>query len=106
MANQKKPVRKPAFLGPHDDRELELMLAGKKHLSYFFFEMGAEREMFPERQFDLHVASGFLVRRIPYLARTWRRNGLQRHIVRDRERGLANPRDANDSRYLVEREEP
>jgi hypothetical protein len=50
------------FLGPHENRELELMLAGKKHLSSFSFEEGIEREIFPERQFDSHVVEGFLVK--------------------------------------------
>src|SRR6185369_17639914 len=53
---------RPLFLGPHENRELELMLAGKKHLSSFSFEEGIEREIFPERQFDSHVAEGFLVK--------------------------------------------
>jgi len=38
------------------------MLAGEKHLSYFFFEVGTERAVFPEDQFDHHVTSGFLVK--------------------------------------------
>jgi hypothetical protein len=56
-----KGSQKPAFLGPHDGRELELMLEGRKHLSYFFFEVGA-RQTFPEDQFDLYVANGFLIK--------------------------------------------
>jgi hypothetical protein len=38
------------------------MLAGKKHLSVFSFEEGIEREVFPESQFDFHVAKGLLVK--------------------------------------------
>ncbi len=38
------------------------MLAGKKPLSYFFIEVGVVRELFPEHEFDLHVANGFLVK--------------------------------------------
>jgi hypothetical protein len=38
------------------------MLAEKKHLSFFFVEEGVTREIFPEGKFDLHVASGFLVK--------------------------------------------
>ena len=53
---------RPSFLGPHEGRELELMLAGKKHLSVFFLEEGIEREIFPERQFDLHVAQGIFLK--------------------------------------------
>jgi hypothetical protein len=55
-------IRKPAFLGPHEGRELALMLEGKKHLSYFFLEAGIEREIFPEDEFDSLVASGFLAK--------------------------------------------
>lgn len=62
MSETAKNSRKPAFLGPHEGRELELMLAGKKHLSRFYFEAGIEREIFPESQFDLHVANGVLVK--------------------------------------------
>ena len=53
---------RPSFLGPHNDRELELMRAGKKHLSSFSEEVGIERETFPEREFDLHVAEGRFVK--------------------------------------------
>jgi hypothetical protein len=38
------------------------MLAGKKHLSSFFLEVGIEREIFPEGQFDLHVAEGLFIK--------------------------------------------
>lgn len=62
MSGASKPTRKPAFLGPHEGRELELMLAGKKHLSFFYLEVGIEREVFPERQFDVEVANGFFVK--------------------------------------------
>ena len=55
---------RPPFLAPHEGRELELMLAGKKHLSLFYLEQGIEREGFPERQFDLHVGEGFFVKDI------------------------------------------
>jgi hypothetical protein len=47
MSETAKNSRKPAFLGPHERRELELMLAGKKHLSFFYLEVGIEREVFP-----------------------------------------------------------
>jgi hypothetical protein len=58
---RKKRVR-PSFLGPHEGRELELMLEGKKHLSYFYLEVGIERSVFPEDEFDLQVAKGLLVK--------------------------------------------
>ena len=38
------------------------MLAGKKCLSFFYFEVDVEREIFPESQFDLQVANGLLVK--------------------------------------------
>src|SRR6266404_5414328 len=38
------------------------MLAGKKHLSSFSLEVGIEREVFPEREFDLHVAEGRFIK--------------------------------------------
>jgi hypothetical protein len=62
MAGPDGKYVKPAFLGPHEGRELELMLAGKKPLSYFFIEVGVVREVFPEHEFDFHVANGFLVK--------------------------------------------
>jgi len=54
--------QKPTFLGPHEARELALMLEGKKHLSYFFFEVGIERKVFPEEEFDGLVARGLLIK--------------------------------------------
>ena len=55
---------RPSFLGPHEGRELELMLAGKKYLCVFYEELAIERETFPEHQFDLHVAEGLFVKDI------------------------------------------
>ncbi|MBS0530656.1 MAG: hypothetical protein JSS22_14905, partial [Proteobacteria bacterium] len=53
----------PTFVGPHEGREFELMLAGKKHLSSFFLEEGLERDqVFPESQFDAAVAEGVFVK--------------------------------------------
>ena len=62
MSEERKKRVRPSFLGPHEGRELELMLAGKKCLSFFYFEVGVEREIFPESQFDLQVAKGLLVK--------------------------------------------
>lgn len=62
MPNSKNGNGKPAFVGPHEGRELELMLEGKKHLSYFFFEVGIERDIFPEDEFERLVNSGFLAK--------------------------------------------
>ena len=62
MSESETAGQTPAFLGPHEGRELPLMLEGKKHLSYFFLEAGIEREVFPEEEFDRLVADGFLVK--------------------------------------------
>ena len=62
MSEERKKRVRPSFLGPHEGRELELMLEGKKCLSFFYFEVGVEREIFPESQFDLQVANGLLVK--------------------------------------------
>jgi hypothetical protein len=63
MSSDQEKVRS-SFLGPHEGRELELMLAGKKFLCVFEEEVGIERETFPERQFDLHFAEGLFVKDI------------------------------------------
>jgi hypothetical protein len=62
MAAAEEKYVRPSFLGPHEGRELEFMLAGKKHLSMFSLEAGIDREIFPEREFDLHVAEGRFVK--------------------------------------------
>ena len=62
MSEERKKRVRPSFLGPHEGRELELMLEGKKHLNRFYFEVGIERSVFPEDEFDLQVANGFLVK--------------------------------------------
>ena len=64
MSEANKKYVRPSFLGPHEGRELELMLAESKHLSSFVEELGIERETFPERQFDFHVAEGHFVKDI------------------------------------------
>jgi hypothetical protein len=42
----------PPFVGPHDGRELELMLEGKKPLSMFSVDDGVEYDNYPDRRFD------------------------------------------------------
>jgi hypothetical protein len=59
-----KSDQQPSFVGPHEGRELDLMLVGKKHLAMFSFEIDIEREIFPEQKFDLHVAVGRFVKDI------------------------------------------
>ena len=47
-----------SFVGPHEGRELELMLEGKKHLSMFLIEDTVEYENYPDKQFDTFVSEG------------------------------------------------
>ncbi len=47
--------------GPHDDRELELMLAGKKPLA-LFYDTVPECGVIPEREFAPHVDSGKMIK--------------------------------------------
>ena len=46
--------------GPHEDRELELMLAGKKPLA-LFYDPVPECGVIPEQEFTPHVKSGRVV---------------------------------------------
>jgi hypothetical protein len=50
-------------IGPHEDRELELMLAEQKPLAMFTEISPAERGLIPEAEFAPHVASGRFVTR-------------------------------------------
>lgn len=50
-------------IGPHEDRELELMLAGQKPLAMFTEVLPVESGLIPEVNFAPHVASGRLVMR-------------------------------------------
>jgi len=50
-------------IGPHDDRELELMLAGRKPLAMFTEVLPLESGLIPEADFAPHVASGRLTMR-------------------------------------------
>lgn len=54
----------PEGVGPHDDRELELMLAGKKPLAMFYEAVTLPiSDFYPEEDFLPHVAAGRLIRR-------------------------------------------
>jgi hypothetical protein len=55
---------KPLFAGPHEGRELELMLRGAKPLSMFVDVEPSEFELFPEQEFDSFVSKGKLVKRV------------------------------------------
>jgi hypothetical protein len=49
-------------IGPHEDRELELMKAGTKPMSMFIEEVPSSKTYFPEREFDQLVSEGKLVK--------------------------------------------
>jgi hypothetical protein len=53
-----------SFIGPHEGRELELMLRGVKPLSMFVETIPAEFDIFPERDFDEAVSRGHLVKHV------------------------------------------
>src|SRR5262245_19891114 len=54
-----------AFVGPHEGRELELMLSGSKPLSMFIEPVGeTEFEYFPEEEFDKLVVQGKLLKNV------------------------------------------
>jgi hypothetical protein len=50
-------------IGPHEDRELELMLAGKKPLAMFTELSPIETGLIPEAEFAPYVSSGRVVMR-------------------------------------------
>src|SRR5690606_29233921 len=52
----------PEGVGPHEDRELELMLAGTKPLAMFGDAVGSAQEA-PEDAFAPYVADGAIIRR-------------------------------------------
>ncbi|HMA16509.1 MAG TPA: hypothetical protein VKP12_17100, partial [Kiloniellaceae bacterium] len=52
----------PEGIGPHEGRELELMLAGTKPLAMFGDAVGSAQEV-PEDDFAPYVAEGRIVRR-------------------------------------------
>lgn len=52
----------PEGVGPHEGRELELMLAGEKPLAMFGDALGSPYE-FPEADFAPYIADGTFVRR-------------------------------------------
>jgi hypothetical protein len=58
------PAAAPAFVGPHEGRELDLMLAGTKPLSMFVEIVGDEVELFSEANFDALVSQGRLIKRV------------------------------------------
>jgi hypothetical protein len=61
---------RPKFLGPHDNCELELMLAGKKPLSMFVEPIEGQCQSFPEERFDQLVSQGRLVKLVQFESKT------------------------------------
>ena len=49
------------LIGPHEGRELALMLAGKKSLALFYAPL-SERHVIPEADFEAHVREGTIVK--------------------------------------------
>ena len=54
----------PPFVGPHDGRELELMLEGKKPLSMFSVDDAVEYENYPDKRFDALTSEGRFVKEV------------------------------------------
>ncbi|MBP5858654.1 hypothetical protein KAJ83_16660 [Marivibrio halodurans] len=52
----------PPEIGPHEDRELELMLSGEKPLAYFSELTRADFE-WPDEEFEPYVESGRIIKR-------------------------------------------
>jgi hypothetical protein len=52
----------PSFVSPHEGRELQLMLEGKKHLSMFLIEDDVEYEDYPDKRFDALTLEGRFVK--------------------------------------------
>jgi hypothetical protein len=55
---------RPDFLGPHEEREIELMTSGAKPLAMFSEEWPTEEHLFDEEEFDALVAQGCLVKQV------------------------------------------
>jgi hypothetical protein len=50
----------PEGIGPHEGKELELMLKGEKPLA-MFYGMGPDIDLFPIKDFQPHVANGSII---------------------------------------------
>jgi hypothetical protein len=68
----------PPGIGPHEGRELELMLAGKKSLAMFNDDWPEEMEP-PESVFDPYVAAGRFVKNETFVPLPAFRDGLLRY---------------------------
>ncbi len=61
MGIERQSINLPAGIGPHEGRELDLMLAGRKPLARFSEALIA-RDILPEAAFAPHVAAGSIVK--------------------------------------------
>jgi hypothetical protein len=61
-------------IGPHEGRELELMMSGLKPLAMFSEPIPPDFDYFDEEQFDLLVAQGRLVKSV-----TFENSGIPNH---------------------------
>lgn len=59
----------PSGVGPHEDRECELMLAGHKPMA-MFCEVAEHSGYFPEEDFAPHVSAGKILRREEFYVRS------------------------------------
>jgi hypothetical protein len=64
MNDQPEKPYFPEGVGPHEERELELMLAGKKPMAMFYEAVVLPvSDSYPEEEFMPYVETGILVRR-------------------------------------------
>lgn len=57
---------RPPFVGPHEDREIELMRAGLKPASMFVEHVDSDIECFAEKEFDAQVSEGKLLKSVTF----------------------------------------
>jgi hypothetical protein len=63
MSDEPEIPTYPEGVGPHEGRELELMLAGKKPLAMFSESVVVPvSDFYPEEEFMVHVKAGTLIR--------------------------------------------
>jgi hypothetical protein len=72
---------RPSFVGPHEGRELELMLAGVKPMSLFAEPAHVDAPSFPETEFDELVAAARLIKRVDIERRSGARGTATRVVL-------------------------
>ena len=60
----KAPTQKPSYVGPHEGKELELMISGAKPLSMFVEPIPTDYDFFDEQEFDRLVRSNRLIKEV------------------------------------------